>query len=100
MAKVNITFKNKTIECDEVQPGVVQKTPSIYYVQDCVTKEWLYCFPERLERLNEKYNGDLSNYKGRATKAKEREEVAAKKSQDRIEAEIAQEIADEITAGA
>lgn len=83
MAKVNITFKGKTIECDEVQPGVVQKTPSIFYIQDCVTKEWLYCFPERLERLNEKYNGDLSQYKGRGTKAKERDAVSEAKSVDK-----------------
>jgi hypothetical protein len=77
--KVTITFKDKEIECTEVQPGVVQKTPSIFYIQDCVSKEWLYCFPERLERLNDKYNGDLSEYKGRETRAQEREvELAAK----------------------
>lgn len=71
--KVTIQFKGKDVECTYVQPGVVQKTPSIFYVQDSVTGIWGYCFPARLERLLEKYNGDLSNYKDRATRRAERE---------------------------
>lgn len=78
--KITIQFNGKDIEVTPVQPGVVQKTASIYYIQDCVTKEWLYCFPKRLENLLEKHNGDLSQYKGRSTKAKERETMKADKA--------------------
>ena len=77
--KVTIQFNGKDIECTYVQPGVVQKTPSIFYVQDSVSGEWGYCFPERLERLLEKYNGDLSNYKNRASRRVEREAAEAEK---------------------
>ncbi len=76
--KIKITFDGKEVEVTPIQPGVVQKTASIFYIQDCVTKEWLYCFPARLERLLEKYNGDLSQYRGRATKAADR--VATKEA--------------------
>ena len=69
---MTIQFDGKDVEVTFVQEGVVQKTASIFYIRDCVTGEYLYCFPQRLERLLEKYNGDLSQYKGRETKAKER----------------------------
>ena len=77
--KVTIQFDGKDVECTFVQPGVVQKTASIFYVQDSVTGEYGYCFPARLERLLEKYNGDLSGYKNRASRKAERDaEKAAK----------------------
>lgn len=81
--KITIQFDGKDIEVTPVQPGVVQKTPSIFYIQDCVSKEWLYCFPKRLENLLEKHNGDLSQYKGRSTKAKERETAKMAKAADK-----------------
>ena len=78
--KVTIEFDGKSVECTEVQAGVVQKTASIFYIQDCVSKAWLYCFPARLAKLNAKYEGDLSGFKGRTTKALEREAAKAAKA--------------------
>lgn len=72
MSERTIEFRGKTITVTDVQPGVVQKSDSIFYVQDCVTKEWLYCNPQRLNKLNEKHRGDLSAYCGRASKAAQR----------------------------
>ena len=69
--KFSITFDGKTINVAFVRPGVVQKTASIFYIRDVTTGQWLYCFPERLERLIKK-GTDLANYKGRETKAAER----------------------------
>jgi ATPase subunit of ABC transporter with duplicated ATPase domains len=81
--KITIQFDGKDVQVTPIQPGVVQKTASIFYIQDSVTKEYLYCFPARLERLLEKYNGDLSQYKGRDTKAREREAAKATKKAER-----------------
>jgi hypothetical protein len=88
--KIKITVEGKEIEVTEIQPGVVQKSESIYYVQDSVSKEWLYCYPTRLDTLRIKYDNDLSAYKGRETRAAEREqekkdkiENAAKKAEAR-----------------
>ena len=91
--KITIQFDGKDVEVTPIQPGVVQKTASIFYIQDCVTKEWLYCFPARLERLLEKYNGDLSGYKGRDTKAGEREASKAAKKAEREAKKVAAEAA-------
>ncbi len=66
---MKVTFNGKEVEVKEVQKGVVQKTDSIFYVQDSVTKEWLYCSPERLEKLRIKYKNDLSGYMGRNSRA-------------------------------
>jgi len=67
--KITIQFNGKDIQVTPIQPGLVQKSESIFYIQDCVTKEWLYCFPLRLEKLRTKLNNDFSQYKGRASKA-------------------------------
>ena len=86
--KMKITFDGKTFDVTYVRPGVVQKTASIFYIQDCVTHEWLYCFPERLTNMITK-GTDLANYKGRNTKAierkaiKETKAVAAKERQEK-----------------
>lgn len=86
--KMKITFDGKTFDVTYVRPGVVQKTASIFYIQDCVTHEWLYCFPERLTNMITK-GVDLANYKGRGTKAierkanKETKAVAAKERQEK-----------------
>jgi hypothetical protein len=85
--KVTIQFKGKDVECTCVQPGVVQKTPSIFYIQDSVSGDWLYCFPERLENLNRKYEGDLSHYTGRSTRATIRETLAEAKAERKTERE-------------
>ena len=81
--KIKIMFDGKEVEVTPIQPGVVQKTASIFYIQDCVTKEWLYMFPARFERLLEKYNGDLSQYRGRATKAADRAALKEAKKAER-----------------
>lgn len=78
--KLQIQFDGKPVDVTYVQPGVVQKTASIFYVQDSVTGVWGYCFPGRLERLLEKYNGDLSNYKNRASRKAERDAEKAEKA--------------------
>ncbi|MDD4390898.1 MAG: hypothetical protein PHW03_08930, partial [Eubacteriales bacterium] len=86
--KMKITFDGKTFDVTYVRPGVVQKTASIFYIQDVVTHEWLYCFPERLTNMITK-GVDLANYKGRDTKAierkaiKETKAVAAKERQEK-----------------
>jgi hypothetical protein len=82
--KVTIQFNGKDVEATIVQPGVVQKTASIFYIQDSVTGEFLYCFPARLANLNSKYNGDLSQYKGRATRAAERANAKAAKAAEKV----------------
>jgi len=87
--KVTIQFGGKDVECTCVQPGVVQKTKSIFYIQDSVSGEWLYCFPARLDRLNAKFNGDLSGFKGRATKAIERVQTKEQKAQEKAEKKAA-----------
>jgi hypothetical protein len=69
MEKITIQFKGKDIEVTPVQPGVVKKTETIFYVQDSVSKEWLYCSPKRLADLLKKYNNDLAGYVGRNTRA-------------------------------
>ena len=82
--KITIKFNDKDVECTFVQPGVVQKSKSIFYIQDSVSGIWSYSFPQRLERLNAKFNGDLSHYKDRATKKAEREVVKVEKKAARI----------------
>ena len=77
--KMKITFDGKTFDVTYVRPGVVQKTASIFYIQDCVTHEWLYCFPERLTNMIAK-GIDLANYKGRNTKAIERKAIKETKA--------------------
>lgn len=77
--KMKITFDGKTFDVTYVRPGVVQKTASIFYIQDCVTHEWLYCFPERLTNMITK-GTDLANYKGRNTKAIERKAIKETKA--------------------
>ena len=77
--KMKITFDGKTFDVTYVRPGVVQKTASIFYIQDCVTHEWLYCFPERLTNMITK-GVDLANYKGRGTKAIERKAIKETKA--------------------
>jgi len=86
---VTIQFKGKDVECKCIQPGVVQKTASIFYIQDCVSKEWLYCFPERLANLNAKNDGDLSEFKGRQTRADERDTEDVAKAGRKAEREAA-----------
>ena len=98
--KMKITFDGKTFDVTYVRPGVVQKTASIFYIQDCVTHEWLYCFPERLTNMIAK-GIDLANYKGRDTKAierkaiKETKAVAAKERQEK-QLQAAKEAAEKI----
>jgi hypothetical protein len=67
--------KGKQIKAVEVEPGVVQKTASIFYIHDSVSDEWLYCFPERYERMKKK-GVDFTNYMGRSSKAAARETAA------------------------
>ena len=78
--KITISFGGKDIEVTIVQPGVVQKSESIYYIQDSKSGEWLYCSPDRLNKVLKKWNGDLSKYQGRASKAISRQEQAASKT--------------------
>ena len=78
--KVTIKFNDKDVVVTEVQEGVVQKSASIFYIKDSVSGEYLYCFPARLDRLNAKFNGDLSGFKGRETKASERTAAKAVKA--------------------
>jgi hypothetical protein len=80
--RITIQFNGKDVKVTPIQPGVVQRTKSIYYVQDSVTKEWLYCFPERLAKLLAKYNGDLSGYTGRASSKVAREAAKLVKKQE------------------
>jgi len=87
--KVTITFDGKNVECTEVCPGGVQKTESIFYIQDSVSKEWNYSFPGRFQKLLEKHNGDLSGYKNRASKAAERNALKAQKRAEREAKKIA-----------
>ena len=77
--KITILFDGKDVEVTPYAPGVVQKTASIFYIQDCVSKEWLYSFPGRLAKLMAKNDNDLSQFKGRATKAAERTVAKAEK---------------------
>lgn len=74
--KLTVLVKGKATSVTYVRPGVVQKSGSIYYIQDATSAEWLYCFPERLEKLVNNPEVDLANYAGRATKAAIR--IAAK----------------------
>lgn len=67
--------KGKLINAATVEPGVVQKTESIFYINDCVSGEWLYCFPERYEKMKSK-GVDFTNYAGRESKAQAREAAA------------------------
>jgi len=67
--KVTIEFNGKPVQVDMLQPGLCKKSDSIFYIQDCVTKEWLYSFAARTEKLRTKLNNDFSQYKGRASKA-------------------------------
>lgn len=82
--KVTINFNGKDVEATFVQPGVVQKTESIYYIRDSKSGEWLYCYPIRLATLRVKYNNDLSGYLGRESRSTTREE---QKKAKKIEAE-------------
>ena len=81
--KIKVVFDGKEIDVTVVQEGVVQKTDSIFYIRDCVTGEYLYCFPSRLAKLQAKQAEgliDLANYKGRATRAAERKAAKAEKA--------------------
>ena len=91
--KFIINFDGKPITVTFVRPGVVQKTASIFYIRDCTSGEWLYCFPARLENLIKK-GVDLANYKGRDAKAAERKAEKAQKLVDKeARAKAAQEAA-------
>ncbi len=92
MAKITIQFDGKDIEVTEYAPGAVQKTASIFYIRDSVSGEYLYCFPQRMAKLLAKNNGDLSNFKGRATKSAERKALKSAKAAAKAEkAKIAAE---------
>ena len=81
-AEITIQFGGKDVKVRVVQQGVVQKSESIFYIQDSKTKAWLYCSPERLEKVLKKWNNDLSHYQGRASKAEDRKAaLAAKKAE-------------------
>jgi len=99
--RMTIQFNGKDVEVTFVQAGVVQKTDSIFYVQDSVSGVWGYCFPERLERLRAKYNNDLSGYKNRASKAADKAAAKAAKPvkvKASANAEPVIEIGDEVNA--
>ena len=87
--KVRIEFNNKPCDCTPVEPGIVQKTDSIYYIQDCVTKKWLYCSPERLLKLRSKPT-DFANYMGRDSAKTNKEQVKVAK---KVAREVAKEAA-------
>ena len=76
---ITVRFGGKDIQVTSVQPGVVKKSESIFYIQDSKSGAWLYCSPERLQKVLAKWNGDLSKYQGRASKAADRTEAAAPK---------------------
>ncbi len=75
--KITIQFNGKDVQVVPVQPGLVQKSDSIYYIRDCVTGEYLYAFPARVEKLREKLNNDFSQYKGRESKAADKKAAKA-----------------------
>ena len=66
--KIMIEFKGKQVEVTPIQPGLVQKSPTIFYIQDCMSKKWGFAFPARVERLRETLNNDFATYRDRATK--------------------------------
>jgi hypothetical protein len=76
--KFMIKFNDKPAIVTFVRPGVVQKTATIYYIRDCVSGEWLYCFPQRLTTMISK-GIDLANYKGRESRAADRKAAKAQK---------------------
>jgi hypothetical protein len=78
--KVTITLKNgKSIEVTQISAGLVQKTKTMFYIFDATAHEWLYAFPARISAMRKKNGNDFSNYKGRATKALEREQAKGAK---------------------
>jgi len=92
--KITIQFNGKDVQVTPVQPGLVQKSESIFYIQDCINKEWLYGFPARIEKLRAKLNNDFSTYKGRESKALERKATKAAKK-DEVTPEVPAEVSAE-----
>jgi hypothetical protein len=62
---MTIDFNGKQINVEQVLPGVVKKTDTIYYIQDSVSGKWLYCSAARFEKLNASLKGDFSKYVGK-----------------------------------
>jgi len=48
---MNITFRGKQIEVEELAEGVAKKTDSIYYVRCIKTGDWLYACKSRFDKL-------------------------------------------------
>jgi flagellar biosynthesis GTPase FlhF len=91
--KVTITLKNgKSIDVDFIQPGLYQKTATMFYIKDSVTGEFLYAFPARIVAMRKKNNNDFSNYKGRATKEIEREQAKVEKAERKATKAIARDL--------
>lgn len=99
--KVTITLKNgKSIEVTKISDGLVQKTATMYYIFDAIANEWLYAFPARIEAMRKKNNNDFSNYKGRATKAIEREQAKVEKVERKAAKAIVRDLKNQAKADA
>lgn len=49
--KMMIVFKGRNVNVDEVCPGIVKKSDTVYYIADKISGEWLYCSNTRLGQL-------------------------------------------------
>lgn len=75
---MKITFKGREIEVEELSPGLVKKSDTVFYVKDSVTGEWLYCSNKRLDRLVAKYGTQAdvgAKYTGRNGKRQTKTEA-------------------------
>ncbi len=55
---MNITFRGREIEVEEVCEGLVKKNDKTFYCKCRVTGDWFYCIKSRLARLVEKLGSE------------------------------------------
>lgn len=82
MGMISITYNGKTVEKEEVCPGIL-KSGSAYLVQCSITKEWTYCNEPRLAKLTAKFGSQEAlglKYVSRQGKQEQRGDAPASKS--------------------
>ena len=69
---MTITFKGREVEVEEVKPGLVKKTDTVFYAQCKETKDWFYVSAKRLAKLVAKMGSEEAvgaGYTSRTAKA-------------------------------
>jgi len=93
--QITINFRGTDKVCNELCEGIIQKSASVFYIQDPINKNWFYASNRRMEGLMKKhgsYEAIAQNAYCRESKAivraqqlKEKAELKARKVQESLE---------------